>query len=183
MIFDQIIYLITLTKENALIPLYFIERKAILMSTNYDVRPAHSQAGSFQISADSQRCLPELEQNYQNISEFTYMPTRLTAPQGRKRKQESLWRALKENSDYRFHAHKRLSRKRRTAKPAQKAGSMMRKGAGKAVEALSSAASEAKIDTRLTDRKLFTVLDAVLLGTVLMSFGSHSDLVLNQRWD
>ena len=132
------------------------------MSTNYDVRPAPPKPDLSKYPQIPKGACLNWNKTTRTFQVYLHA-YKTDSATGEKKKTRISLGALKENGDYQM--SRNLLRE---------AGSADAERAGKAVEALSSAASEAKIDTR-QQSKVVHSLDAVLLGTVLMSLSGHSD--------
>ena len=144
------------------------------MSTNYDVRPAPPKPDLSKYPQIPKGACLNWNKTTRTFQVYLHA-YKTDSATGEKKKTRISLGALKENGDYQISRTWQLSREKEELQNLlREAGSADAERAGKAVEALSSAASEAKIDTR-QQSKVVHSLDAVLLGTVLMSLSGHSD--------
>ena len=144
------------------------------MSTNYDVRPAPPKPDLSKYPQIPKGACLNWNKTTRTFQVYLHAYKTDSATGERKKTRISLG-ALKENGDFQMSRTWQLSKeKEELTNLLKKAGSADAERADKAVEALSSAASEARIDTR-QQSKVVHSLDAVLLGTVLMSLSGHSD--------
>lgn len=138
------------------------------MSTNYDVRPAPPKPDLSKYPQIPKGACLNWNKTTRTFQVYLHA-YKTDSATGEKKKTRISLGALKENGDYQISRTWQLSREKEELQNLlREAGSADAERAGKAVEALSSAASEAKIDTR-QQSKVVHSLDAVLLGTVLMS--------------
>ena len=144
------------------------------MSTNYDVRPAPPKPDLSKYPQIPKGACLNWNKTTRTFQVYLHA-YKTDSDTGEKKKTRISLGSLKENGDFQMSRTWQLSKaKEELQNMLREAGSTDAGRADKAVKALSSAASEAKIDTR-QQSKVVHSLDAVLLGTVLMSLSGHSD--------